>query len=191
MRPGTTTPEGLRIQRLLGPGTYLATRRGSRQKEVVQLVEGPLQEDTDLLRADSLELASLRHPGFAQVLGFGRDIETGQPFVRRRYIEGSDILQVTRELPSRRMVPWFLAAARILAMLHRLGFLHGNLKVTNWLVSGSGVRGRRGRTPHLVLCDPDWRARSGGPHAEEVAPEVRDGGEPTFASDLFSLGAVF
>jgi DNA-binding NtrC family response regulator/tetratricopeptide (TPR) repeat protein len=144
---------------------------------------------TDVFRRDALVLASLAHPSLAEPVRFVRDAPRGRALVARSYVEGSDLAAAAAGMPPGKLLPWLLAAAEAVGLLHRFGLLHRNIKASNFIVPGGALTSRRGREARVVLCDPAWWPEARG--AGGGAPEVRDGGRATFSSDLYALGAVF
>ncbi|MBI4606285.1 MAG: sigma 54-interacting transcriptional regulator [Planctomycetes bacterium] len=126
-----------------------------------------------LLREDILDLACLRHPSLALPASFGVDPGSGQAFVLRQYVEGADILSAAISRPGD-LVPFLTSAAEALAILHRFGIAHGNLKASNLIVPRKALYSRSPEGPRVILCDPAWWP-----------------GEASAPSDLRALGAVF
>ncbi len=188
-------------------GTYKVTRRLSSTKTCLLVSQaekkgrsflvlkplpfqgpGPLR---NALRPDILDLASLIHETFAPPTSFGTDQEDGRPFLLRPFIDGMEILEATPGMPPARLLPWLVGAAEALAILHRFEFIHGNMKPANLLVPRAALA-RTPRSPRVVLCDPSLRLEREGRWEEDgfQAPELDHGG-PTFASDLYALGAIY
>jgi DNA-binding NtrC family response regulator len=130
------------------------------------------------LRADLTDLLSLTHAAFAFPASFGNDTETRRAYLLRPHIEGSEILSATRGKSALEILPWLLSAAEALEILHRLGFTHGNVKASNFIVPRRALASRSRRQPQVILCDPAWWAEGKQPPEETAA-------------DLSGLGAVF
>jgi two-component system NtrC family response regulator len=130
-----------------------------------------------LLRADITSLASLGHPALALPAAFGTDLETGRGYLLRPYIEGSDIVIALQGKTPKEALPWLLQSAEALAILHRLGLLHRNLKASNFIVPRAAIFGRRYQGPRVVLSDPAWWPENDPPS--------------TVPSELYDLGLVY
>jgi len=122
--------------------------------------------------------ASLEHPNIVPVYGAGES--DGLRFVAMRYVDGCSLDHLLRAARERR-VPLALAChllaevARALDYAHAEGVIHGDLRPENVLIDG-----KRGRA---IVTDF-------GAGSHDAAPELADGGPPTFASDQYALGAL-
>ncbi|MBI4602159.1 MAG: hypothetical protein HY721_09385, partial [Planctomycetes bacterium] len=128
-----------------------------------------------LLRTDLGELASLKHPCLASPVRLCR--EGGQTYLARPYVEGTDVLAASRGKGERWLVGVLSSAARALALLHRFGLAHGNLKSANLLVRRRPPPTSDEATPAVALSDPAWWPSPGLAGAAHAA-------------DLRGLGAV-
>ena len=194
MKPGDLVSPTYRVEGLLAPSsgkkTLLVSEHGRRRRPTWVLkwitaekegsIDGSLQS---CLRKDMLDLASLRHPALALPASFGRDPGKGSGFFLRPYVEGSDLLSAMEAIAAKDALPWLIAAAKALAILHRFGFPHRNLKSSNLLVPRKAIFSRQESFPRVILCDPAWwpQESDGGSRA----------GDSPFASDLHALGAIF
>ncbi|MGH9363490.1 MAG: AAA family ATPase, partial [Thermoanaerobaculia bacterium] len=119
----------------------------------------------------------MSHPSLVSPITVGRDARTRRFYLVRPYVEGSDLPHALKGRLPMEMLPWLLAAAEALAILHRFRVAHGNVKLSNLFVPGTALTARSLREPKVILCDPAyWPARAG---------------EIPFTSDLNALGAVF
>jgi DNA-binding NtrC family response regulator len=181
MREGDRFTGGVRIQG--GPlnqeaTSFLARSKGRSKRR--RWVLKWLGAETSLplrsrLRADIAGLASLSHASLGLPTSFGLCRPEGRAFLLRPYLEGTDLAAASAGRAPAEILPLFISAAEALGLLHRLGFLHGNVKASN-LLAVKTPRSRRPRNPRVVLCDPAWWPDADGSSA---------------ASDLHSLGAVF
>ena len=132
-------------------------------------------------------LAGLGIPGLVVARDLAWDVESGAPFLVEDYAEGQDVQSYVHDARTvdernHRLESVVAETLRVLADLHDAGFLHGDLKPAHlrWTTSG--------------ICVLDLGAavlRSLDAHALTpafAAPEVRAGGRPGVASDLYALG---
>ncbi len=132
-------------------------------------------------------LARLGIPGLVVARDLAWDAETGAPFLVEDYAEGEDAevyVRSARNVDERnaRLEAVLAATLRVLADLHDAGFLHGDIKPAHlrW-------------TPHGI-CVLDLGAAvvrsldARGLTPAFAPPEVRAGGRPGVASDLYALG---
>ncbi len=187
---------GLRVLRRLsgrrGGGSFLAADagRGRRPRWIVKELGA---SEPPRIREGLLDILSLSHPSLALAVSIRRDEPSGAKYLVRPYREGADLRLEAEARPLREVLPLLRAGAEPLGLLHRFGFLHRNLKPSNFIVARAPGAARSAPGRQVILCDPAWwpeedRIDPGHPAA---APEVRRGERATFASDLYSLGAVF
>jgi tetratricopeptide (TPR) repeat protein len=139
-------------------------------------------------------LLRLRHPGIAPVHDAGIASD-GTPWFSMALVEGIDIATWCREQgPSpRACVALFLQTCDAVAHAHRHLVVHRDIKPSNVLVDAEG---------HVVLLDfgisrlleeDDGTTRPTGTCAftpRYAAPEQRQGGEITTATDVYGLGSL-
>jgi DNA-binding NtrC family response regulator len=200
MKPGDLIAGRYRVKSVLASGTKPPSciaseaRGGRRRLWVIKLLphsEGrPLHE---ALRADILDLASLRHPALALPAAFGRDARTGAGLLLRPYIEGADILAAARGKGPQELLLWLLDAVRALDLLHRTGAAHGNLKSSNLIVPRAALFRRRSRRPAVILVDPLLDHGLGERGRAEGDVGTREAGRSMgpLPADLMALGKVF
>jgi len=132
-------------------------------------------------------------PGIVPAIDAGA-LATGEPWVAMEMQRGGTLRQWrARQLDLRRCRALELGAAlsEVLAGLHQSGIRHGDLTPANVLISETGapvVVDFANAAIVGVAADVDGRPR--GTTDGFVAPELRDGGTPTMAGDIYSLGAV-
>ncbi len=189
---------GHRICRPLADGprgeSFLAARPGAgrRRRWVLKKLElSGTVSLRDSLREDFVDLACLDHPSLLLPASVG--IDRRGAHLTRPYVEGADITSALRGCAPEEVFPWLSAAAEALAVLHRSGFAHRNVKGSNLLVPREFLLRRRRHEPRVVLCDPAWwpeRARpTGGDGAEDLG--LRRARLDAIPSDLWGLGAAF
>ncbi len=188
---------GYRVHRLLASGSsaqaraYVVSRPGHRRPSIVlKELSGIHGERLDRLRSDFAALCSLQHTALLLPTGCCREPSTGRWYLTRPFVEATDFLAAAGSRPAQ-LLSWLIAAAQSLELLHRFGYVHGNVKSENLLVpkaqrsaGGSGAR-------RVLITDPAWwpldgrrpsRRRASNPPAEHAND---------FAADLHALGSVF
>ncbi|MBI4602411.1 MAG: sigma 54-interacting transcriptional regulator [Planctomycetes bacterium] len=197
--PGDASLGGFRLRGILAAGpaasSYLAVAGGGSRParwvlKTLELEAGGAPP-REVLRRDMADLASLRHISLALPAAFGRDPGSGRIYLARAFVQGAELLEVAKARSAREVLPWLIAAAEALGILHRFGFLHRNVKPSSFIVPRSALA-RSGTGARVVLCDPAWwpegeRLEAGA----ALAPELRSGESAAFASDLYALGGGF
>ena len=140
---------------------------------------------------DSQRLARMAHPNLARVYDFGRGPE-GTAYCTTETMHGLTLREVLNvgPLPMSRLLFVLHHATAGLAAMHENDMVHRNLRASN-VVLDMDHRGRDlirlGGYGLGVLTataeDPDGELF--------LAPEVREGNEPTPASDVYALGVLF
>ncbi|MFK7989273.1 MAG: sigma 54-interacting transcriptional regulator [Sandaracinaceae bacterium] len=129
------------------------------------------------------------HPNVVHVRDFGWSASEDSSHARSglRPYYTSDLVEEGRPLRADDPDAPVLDALRALAWLHRLGVVHGDVKADNLLVRSDG-RGvlidlscatRLGRRPSPLRGTPS-----------HLAPELRQGGAATPATDLYAMGVM-
>jgi DNA-binding NtrC family response regulator/tetratricopeptide (TPR) repeat protein len=199
MKRETEGMAGYRIGGVLGStprgATHFAAGPTARSRGIIKLLpgagHGPI---APLLRPDFADLASLGHPTLALPVAAGRDPRTGRPFILRPYIPGSEIVRAVEGRLPREIAPLLAAAAEALAILHRSGIAHRNVRPSNLIVPGAVLGSPRAKEPRVVLCDPAWWPEGKEPGGDgEIPPIVESAGEGAspIAADLRALGRIF
>lgn len=162
----------------------------------IKLSRRPVDEHSDtrhFLVAEGKLLAGLEHPNLARI--YDLDFHEDLPFLAMEYIRGSDLRRYTGGSPlaPHRAARIVAEVARALAVVHRHGILHQDIKPQNILIDADG----RTRLIDFGMA----RLR----HAWDDGPEEPSGGTPAFMapeqargetatmgprSDLFALGGV-
>ena len=145
----------------------------------------------DRFRREARLAAQLNHPHIATIYEFGE--EKGEAYLAMELVEGETLADRLRHGPLsppevRRIGA---QAASALAAAHARGIIHRDIKPANLMITPTG---------DIKVMDFGVARRSGDTQltmdgalvgtANIMAPETIEGGEPTPASDLFSLGCV-
>ncbi|MCI0710655.1 MAG: protein kinase, partial [Chloroflexi bacterium] len=129
-------------------------------------------------------LASMRHPNIIDVLDYGFDT---QPYFTMTLMEDADrITQVARERNFAEKIDLLVQLMQALHYLHRRGIIHRDLKPTNILVSPDGTV----RVLDFGIAMEHNSRQSIAGTIIYMAPELLEGADPGFASDIFALGLI-
>ena len=210
---------GYRVLRLLGKGGMAEVYEvehltlGVRRAMKVFRADG---ERLELLRsrflAEGRLLARLDHPRLVKVHDCGVDESSGALYITMDLAVGADgephtlsSLHKERKTTETRLLDWYKDLADVLAYIHSAGVVHRDIKPSNILVSADG---------HAVLADFGVSRISDDALRREIsveatmatdaatasrivfgtvnylAPEVRNGGAATPASDIYALGVT-
>jgi serine/threonine protein kinase len=151
------------------------------------------QADRDRLLVEGKVLAELDHPSLARVHDL--DFHQGRPFLVMEYVRGRTLRQHAEEQrPTPRQAAALVAElARALAVAHRRGVVHQDLKPQNVLIDEAG----RPRVidfgmARLVHGWAEQRAQPEGGTAAYMAPEQARGETEHInpRSDIFALGGI-
>ncbi|HET9066917.1 MAG TPA: serine/threonine-protein kinase [Gemmatimonadales bacterium] len=177
---------------------YLAERTDGavEQRVALKVLRRGLDTD-DVLRRFRDErriLAALRHPHIARLIDAGATAD-GRPWLAMEYIDGieADRWCAERHSTTRQCAQLVHLVAQAVDEAHRSLVVHRDIKPSNVLVNADGV-------PKLLdfgiakLLDDQSTEHTGT--AQRVltpryaAPEQRDGGNITTATDVYQLGAL-
>ena len=160
-------------------------------------------ETKDFLRRFSREarvLAQLDHPNILPVYDYGE--QDGQAYLVMPYMSGGslkDILKVRHVLPPAEAIHLTTEMLNALQYAHERGLIHRDIKPGNMLFKSDGK---------LMLCDfglvkvisPETEGKSPFETASETGPAITGtpeymppeqiNGQPTFSSDIYSIGIV-
>lgn len=139
--------------------------------------------------AEARRLARVRHANIVSV--YGAAVEDGRAGLWMELVRGTTLAELLARdgrFPPEEVREIGLDLCRTLAAVHRHGLLHGDIKPENIMREVSG---------RIVLMDFGIARELDAEPALTVsgsmkylAPEVLQGGEPSVASDIYSLGAV-
>ncbi len=140
---------------------------------------------------DTKRLAQMAHPNLARVYDFGRGPE-GTAFCTTEVMHGLTLREVLNvgPLPMSRLLFVLHHATAGLAAMHENDMVHRNLRAAN-VVLDMDQRGRDlirlgGYGFGVLLSDVEDATGE-----LFLAPELREGNEPTPASDVYALGVLF
>jgi serine/threonine protein kinase len=140
-------------------------------------------------RAATSTLARLQHPHLTRIWQWGE--ERGLAFHSEEWLDNGTLEDRLEGDPwaPRPAAELILTLARALALTQPLGVCHGRLIPSRIRLAGRGeqavpkIRGFAALSPGAALNERD-------PDFVYLAPEVRAGGEPVPASDVYSLGVL-
>lgn len=200
---------GYKVEAEIGRGgmsvVYEAVHDKLKTRHAVKVLNVPQDNETGRtlaakFLAEARILATLRHPNIVRVTDYGT-LDDGRPFFVMDYITGGSLAErlATGEPPGPDTVrSWYAELRSALALCHKHGIVHGDIKPENVLIDGEG---------QLVLSDfgiarltdTDFRAglklatttlpgNFGTPYT--LAPECRCGDKATPAADVYSFGVL-
>ncbi|MHB0913008.1 MAG: protein kinase domain-containing protein [Armatimonadota bacterium] len=137
-------------------------------------------------------MVGVSHPGIVEVLDCGE--EAGTYFVILEYVRGTDLTErIRRSAPFTltTSVDLGLAVADVLDFAHKRGFVHGDLRPNNILVTAEGqIKLTDFWVTPAVLSSHSLRTNALMRSVHYTAPENAEGKAPTPASDIYSLGTI-
>ena len=181
---------------MLGEGAfgvvYRAHQPGLERDVALKVVHPRFSGDAGFVRRFETEarlVARIEHPSVVPLFEFG--VEDGTAFLVMRYMEGGSLADALRRGPLRaaaakRMVEQITAA---LAVAHRRGVVHGDIKPSNILFDRDGGAYLSDFGIAADLFDGGEPGVSGGTPGY-LAPETLSGGTLDERADLYALGIV-
>ncbi len=157
------------------------------------------QEARERLEREAQAAAALNHPNIIGIYEIG-DFE-GRVYIAMEYVEGRTLDAVIggKPLPLDQAIEFAIAIADALALTHRKGIIHRDIKPPNIMVSSS-LHGAR-RTQQIKVLDFGLAKLAGhrgltmtkGPMGTlaYMSPEQTTGSAVDHRTDIFSFGAVF
>ncbi|MDI6827546.1 MAG: protein kinase [Armatimonadota bacterium] len=137
-------------------------------------------------------MIGIRHPGIVEVLDTG--CQDGNYFVVVEYVKGLDLRERLRRsapLPLLTAVDLGMALCDALDFAHRRGFVHGDLRPGNILVTAEGrVKIADFWVNEAVASSQTIRTNAMMRSVCYTAPEVAEGKQASIASDIYSLGVI-
>ena len=183
-------PDGYKLRSVLSErDAGLVLSVDSKGKHLVLRIEPPGATQGSEVEAELEVLAAVEHHGLVPLVDFGH-LADGRRFVARPFVEGVDLSQHWG--PARMLgdlVALLVDLLTALQVLHKAGFVHGDLKPRNVLVTPEG----QAVLTDFGLSRPREESRPGelaGGTWFYAAPELLLGAQPSPASDLFALGVL-
>lgn len=133
-------------------------------------------------------LKDIRHPHIVKIGDFGWDRELGRLYFTQELIDGVPLNHFLQDHDPKMAEVLFMQCLEGLEAIHQAQALHGDIKPSNILVTGTRD------TPRAIILDlgvshPRFRSGSGTP--SYIAPEKVLGDAVDRRSDLYSLAVVF
>jgi serine/threonine protein kinase/tetratricopeptide (TPR) repeat protein len=133
-------------------------------------------------------LREARHPHIATAYDFGR-LPDGACYFTLEYVAGPDIGTASRRVPLKVLIDRLIETCLALAAVHAAGYVHGDVKPANILVSRVGAPAvKLVDFGHAVPRGHQGLRLRGTPGL--IAPEVATGARVDAVTDLFSLGGT-
>ena len=204
--PAESIPLGSRIGNfqlveVLGEGgsstVFHATRdvEGATQHVALKLLRRGLYspEAQRLFRREQLALIQLRHPNIARMIE-GGVTDSGLPYIALELVTGPTITDHVREhgLDLRQRLRLFTVVCLAVDAAHRALIVHRDLKPSNVLVNEDGEVKLLDFGIAKLLDEDDGETRTQLPAFTPAyaAPEQREGGAITTATDVYALGVL-
>ena len=142
------------------------------------------------LYSEAKTLASLNHPHIGRVFGFVRRVD--QLYLVMEFLQGQtleDVLKKQGRMQPATALALFHQIMAGVAFAHRLGVIHGDLKLSNILVPDLGPIKILNFAIVHILGSPD-PVGSRESSLSYVSPEQMEGDPPDARSDIYSLGMM-
>lgn len=188
---GRGRPGGLKLVSVLGKGasaTVYKARDDEGNHFAVKVMKDATPRDFRRREHEVRALDRLRHAAIPRLVAVG-EVET-RPFYVMDLVEGETLASLSKRkgpLAWPLVVEVGLAIGRALEHVHESGVVHRDVKPSNVLVTQGGAR----LIDFGLACRPGAVARGtavGTPGY--MSPEMARGEEASFASDIYSFGAM-
>ncbi len=144
------------------------------------------------LLVEAQAMVGLAHPGIVEVYDCGE--EDGSYYVVVEYVRGVDLKErIRRSAPFSltTVVDVGLAVCDVLDFAHRRGFMHGDLRPGNILVSPEGqIKLADFWVSNAIASAQTLRTNAMMRSVHYMAPEIAEGKPATPASDVYSVGVI-
>ncbi len=187
------------VQRLLGRGgmgaVYLALDPTLKRPVALKVLAPELAADPEYVarfHREATSLARIRHPNLVHIYAVGQD--ANRHFIAMEYLKGlsvADILRQRGPLPHPTAVRILGQVLSALDKVHAAGIVHRDLKPANIMIDED----QRAILTDFGLAKPrhDHSVTAadtliGTP--EYMAPELAEGAEADFRSDIYALGVI-
>jgi len=175
-----------------GSQVYKAIGFDGRKPVAIKLFPAGIHHDKEKLQSllDSLrKVARLDQPGIPRLIGSG--VSGGRPYVVMPFMTGGSLRdRLEIGLVSREDASDLLTEiSEVLERIHALGVVHGHLSPSEVMFDDAG------QLQIIGLGQPPWVSNGPNGHGKQaiheyLAPEVREGAQPTSASDQYSLAVL-
>ncbi len=166
-----------------------------KRRAALKILSPALGRDPEAIQGFLREVKSagrFNHPNI--VHAFDAGIDGDLPYLVMEFVDGENLFQLLQRagpLEIGRAAAYLQEAARALSVLEAAGWIHGDGKPSNWIVSPQGPL----KLADLGLCRPPGKPRAGETlfgSPPYIAPEHLRGDERIdIRADLYSLGATF
>lgn len=148
-------------------------------------------ESCTLLEREFLAMVEFpEHPNIARVFDYGR-LPGGRPYYTMEFIAGTDLRSYMAGRDIDTLYPLLVQICEGLSFIHANGYIHGDIKPENLLVTGEGRGEARIKIIDFGLSHAvreGGRGLQGTPHY--MAPELLRDEAPDLRVDLYALGVV-
>lgn len=135
---------------------------------------------------ETIVLSGLEGLGFPRVLEMGR-FSDGRLYLIRELVQGESLdLVIAKD--ARRALSLLPLVGDVLTVVHRAGFVHGDVKPGNVIVRPDGDVALVDLGLAVALRRSQGSSRGLTPHY--AAPELLEGAAPTPATEVFALGVI-
>ena len=187
------------LQKPIGKGgmgsVYLAHDPTLQRSVAIKVLPAELAADPDYVarfEREATSLAKLRHPNLMHIYAVGCD--EGRHFIAMEYVRGSTLARVIRKqgaLPYKVAIRVLGQVLSALDKVHDAGMVHRDLKSSNIMIDEDKrailmdfglAKPRHDRsvtTGHTLIGTPEY-----------MAPELAEGREAEFRTDIYALGVV-
>jgi serine/threonine-protein kinase len=187
------------IQCLLGKGgmgsVYLATDPTLKRPVAVKVLAPELAADPEYVarfEREATSLARIRHPNLVHIYAVGRD--ASRYYIAMEYLKGISVAELLRQRGPFSLPQALRVLGQVLSALdkvHSAGIIHRDLKPANIMLDED----QRAILMDFGLAKPchDRSVTSGATligTPEYMAPELAEGREADFRSDLYAVGII-
>jgi eukaryotic-like serine/threonine-protein kinase len=187
------------IEDLLGVGengdVYACLDLSGDKTALAIKILSPISDSSEITESLSRELAlmqRLRHPNLVRIFDSGIMENSRELFLIEERVSGMDLYAGTAGMGPEEILWFCVQVLNGLQYLHARRIVHGNLKPSNVLLSGTDEEGRR---PKLLDFDLQFRCnhfrqQDGFKTVSYTAPEILLGNPPEKASDIYAVGIL-